>query len=167
LLNRAQKKLSRPDRDHSLRIAIIGVGSELNGDDAAGLLVVRLLGQHRLPETCLVLETGPAPENFTALVVRFAPDWVLVVDAAQLGAQPGRIAYVGSDEVAGVSAFTHGLPLALLGRYLAAETGCQFGLLGIQALDTGFGAPLSAAVQSAARRLARAVLELTTEAPSH
>jgi hydrogenase 3 maturation protease len=144
-----------------VRIACLGVGNELNGDDAAGLWVVRILNQYHLPaETCLVLETGPSPENFTAPVVRFAPDWVLVVDAARMLVQPGRIAYAGLEEVAGVSAFTHGLPLSMLGKYLVAETGCQFGLLGIQVAETGFGAPLCSAVQRAAGRLGRTLGEL-------
>ncbi len=140
------------------RIVCLGVGNELNGDDVAGLLVLRLLKQQNVSgEHCLLLEAGPSPENFTAPVIRFAPDWVLVVDAAQMQARPGQIAYAGLDAVAGVSAFAHGLPLSMLGEYLVAETGCQFGLLGIQVLETGFGAPLSPRVEQAARRLARAL----------
>ena len=159
LLQQAKTNLNLQDR--LPRIACLGVGNELNGDDAAGLWVVRMLKQTQLPAVrCLLLETGPSPENFTAPVARFAPDWVLVVDAARMEVQPGRIAYAGLDEVAGVSAFTHGLPLSMLGKYLVAETGCQFGLLGIQVAETGFGAALSPAVERAARRAARALGKL-------
>ena len=162
MLHRARKNLNKPGR--LPRIACLGVGNELNGDDVAGLRVVRFLKQINIPaEICLLLETGPSPENFTAPVTRFAPDWVLVVDAARMQAQPGRIAYAGLAEVAGVSAFTHGLPLSMLGEYLVAETGCQFGLLGIQVVQTGFGVPLSAAVERAAGRLGRELAALFTQ----
>lgn len=155
LLQKTRKNLNVAHRPP--RIACLGVGNELNGDDAAGVLVLRLLLQQQPPEHCLLLETGPAPENFTAPIIRFAPDWVLVVDAAHMQARPGQIAYVGQEAVDGMSAFTHGLPLSMLGKYLAAETGCVFGLLGIQTLQTGFGAPLCAAVERAVRRLAQAL----------
>jgi len=159
LLHRTRTKLNPQGR--AARIACLGVGNELNGDDAAGLLVLRFLKQRRTDlQHCLLIEAGPSPENFTAPVIRFEPDWVLVVDAAWMQTRPGRIIYAGLDEVAGVSAFTHGLPLSMLGKYLLAETGCQFGLLGIQAAETGFGAPLSAAVERATRRLGLALAAL-------
>jgi hydrogenase 3 maturation protease len=162
LLHRARTNLE--PLGHLPRIACLGVGNELNGDDVAGLWVVRFLKQINIPaQRCLLLETGSSPENFTAPVTRFAPDWVLVVDAARMQAQPGRIAYAGLADVTGVSAFTHGLPLSMLGEYLVAETGCQFGLLGIQVAQTGFGVPISATVERAARRLGQELAVLFTQ----
>lgn len=140
---------------------VLGVGNELNGDDVAGLLVLRSLRESQsnglLPDTWLLLEGGSAPENFTAPIHRFRPDWLLVVDAAQIGCRPGQIAYIGLDEVDGASAFTHGLPLSLIGQYLVGETGCRFGLLGIQVEHTGFGVPPSQAVLRGVRRVAAAL----------
>jgi hydrogenase 3 maturation protease len=159
LLNQAKPK---PDSDGKPpRIVVLGVGNELNGDDVAGLFVLRSLQEAQskglLPDTWLLLEGGTAPENFTAPIHRFRPDWLLVVDAAQIGCRPGQIAYIGLDEVDGASAFTHGLPLSLIGQYLIGETGCRFGLLGIQVEQTGFGLPPSQAVLRAVGRLAAAL----------
>jgi hydrogenase 3 maturation protease len=140
---------------------VLGVGNELNGDDAAGLLALHDLKQIGLPpDRFLLLETGSAPENFTAPIIRFAPDWVLALDAARLGFAPGQIAWIELDEIAGASAATHGLPLAMVGRYLTAETGCQLNILGMQVAQTGFDQPVSPEVSRAARRLGKALGQL-------
>jgi len=141
-------------RVKSPRIAVLGVGNELNGDDAAGVIALRILNQKELAAgQFLWIETGPSPENFTAPVIRFAPDWVIIIDAARLGYQPGQIAYFGMDEIVGASAFTHGLPLSMIGEYLVRQTNCQIGLLGIQVAQTGFGVPPTLAVTRAAERV--------------
>jgi hydrogenase 3 maturation protease len=143
-------------RNKPLRIAILGVGNELNGDDGAGLLAVRVIKRTGLPsDRFLLLETGPAPENFTGPVTRFAPDWVLAIDAARMEAPAGHIEPIELDEIAGASAATHGLPLSIVGRYLGAQTGCKVSILGIQVEQTEFGQPLSPAVRRAALQLGK------------
>lgn len=136
----------------------MGVGNELDGDDSAGLLVVRrlrsLVSEN---EQIKLIEAGVAPENFTAPIIRFQPDWVLVVDSARMGAHPGAVSWIELDEVGDVGAGTHGLSLSMVGRYLSAETGCQFNLLGIQLVHTGFDQPVSAAVHAAVERVAVAL----------
>jgi hypothetical protein len=68
------------------RVAVVGVGHELCGDDAAGLVVAHALqtalaGDERL----LVIEAGSVPENQTGRLRRFKPGIVLLIDAAQMG----------------------------------------------------------------------------------
>ncbi len=139
----------------------MGVGNELNGDDAAGLYALRILKQSGLPpDRFLLLETGLAPENFTAPILRFSPDWVLALDAARLGFAPGQVAWIEPEEIEGSSAATHGLPLSMVGKYLISETGCRFNLLGIQVEQTEFDLPLSAEVEQAAHRLGKALGKL-------
>ena len=133
----------------------MGVGNELNGDDAAGVAVVRAAKRCLRPvETVQWIEAGPTPESFSGPVCRFKPDLLLVIDAAQLDLRPGQIAWIRLEEIDGVSAFTHGLPLSLLAQYIMAQTGCQFGMLGIQAQQTEFGQPVSPAVVRAVERVA-------------
>ena len=56
------------------RVAILGVGNEMKGDDGAGVRVVRELSQ-RMPATpgVLLVDAGQAPENFTGPLRRFRP----------------------------------------------------------------------------------------------
>ncbi len=125
---------------HSPRVAIIGIGHELQGDDAAGVLISRRLQSIIEPsEQHLILCAGPAPENCCSALRRFAPDLVLMIDAAQMGEIPGAVRLIPYQDVTGVGASTHTLPLHILAMYLISEIGCETTLLGIQPARVEFG----------------------------
>jgi hydrogenase 3 maturation protease len=148
--------LSFPPRP--ARVAILGVGNELNGDDGAGVRVVKELSA-RLPATpgVLLINGGTAPENYTGPLRRFRPDLVLEVDAAALGEVPGTARWVDWQEADGLSASTHTLPPSVLAKYLIAELGCQVALIGIQPSSLEMGQPLSPGVERATTELADAL----------
>ena len=145
------------------RVAVLGVGQELRGDDAAGLVVVREL-MTRLPtvDNLLLLDTGPAPEAFTGRLREFGPDWVLFVDAADMDAEAGTVAWISDEEITGLSASTHTLPVSVMAKYLLAQFGCKIALLGIQPAQTELEAPLSAPVAQAVAAVAAAFEEAIT-----
>ena len=125
---------------NSLRVAVMGIGHELQGDDAAGVLIAKRLQAHIGPsEERLILCTGPAPENYCGALRRFAPDLTLMIDAAQMDEVPGTIRLIPYQDVTGVGASTHTLPLHILAGYLTSEIGCEVTLLGIQPAQVGFG----------------------------
>jgi hydrogenase 3 maturation protease len=137
------------------RLAILGIGNELRADDAAGLLAIRsLLEKRPASGRILLLEAGSAPENAAALLRGFQPHLILFLDAADLGAPPGRIQLLELAAIEGLSASTHTLPLSILARYLTLELSCQVALLGLQPTSVEFGEPVSAAVLQAAEHLA-------------
>lgn len=114
------------------KIAIIGIGNELNGDDAAGVLIVKNLKSHLLPsEEILLIEGSIAPENFTGAIRNFRPDWIWVIDAAQLENKPGDVELIDLDLVDGVGSNTHRLPPTLFLSYLKMEINFQSFLFGI------------------------------------
>jgi len=139
-------------------VAIVGIGNEFNGDDAAGVMVARKLNAR---EDCtdashvLVIEAGQAPENITAELRRFMPQVVLLIDAAQVDAAPGEIVCIPWETTSGMSASSHSLPLSMLARYLTLDFGCQVHLLGIQPAQNEPGAALSAPVSQAVDELSR------------
>jgi hydrogenase 3 maturation protease len=141
------------------RVAVVGVGHELCGDDAAGLAAARAL-QTALAddERFLVIEAGPTPENQTGLLRRFKPDLVLLIDAAQMGETPGVIRWLPWDETDGISASTHTLPFHILARYLVSELGCEVALLCIQPARNTVGAPLSPKVAEAVHTIVDALV---------
>ncbi len=155
-------------------MAVVGIGQELNGDDAAGVRVARaLLKRQRAgssnaprpaPLSLLVVEAAHAPENCTGAIRRFAPDLVLVVDAAEMGDPPGTIRWLDWREAAGLDASTHTLSASMLARYLIAELSCEVGVIGIQAQDTSFGAPVSPPVRRAIGSVCRVLTALLLEA---
>jgi hydrogenase 3 maturation protease len=136
------------------RVALVGVGNELNGDDGVGVRVVRDV-EARLGRRgdCLFIDAGTAPENFTGPLRRFRPDLILMVDAASLDEPPGTTAVVDWQATEGFSASTHTLPPSVFARYLVEELGCRLALVGIQPVCLEFGQPLSPAVADAAGRL--------------
>ncbi len=142
----------------SLRVAVLGIGHELQGDDAAGVLIARHLQSLLGPsEERLILCAGPAPENCCGALRRFEPDLVLMIDAAQMYEAPGTVRLISCQDVTGIGASTHTLPLHILAKYLTSELGCEITLLGIQPAFVEFGeiSPLMRKVVPAiAQRLA-------------
>jgi hydrogenase maturation protease HycI len=137
--------------DASPRVAVLGIGNELSGDDGAGVRVARDLAVRLgLRADCLVLEAGTAPENFTGVVRRFRPDLVLLVDAAHLGVEPGTAYWLDWEHTDGLSSSTHTLPPSVFGRFLVQEFACRLALLVIQPAHLDFDHPLSPPVARAA-----------------
>ncbi|MDD5368562.1 MAG: hydrogenase maturation peptidase HycI [Anaerolineaceae bacterium] len=146
------------------RVALLGMGQELRGDDAAGVLVAKHLATllaHQADR--LVIDGGSAPENFTGALRRFNPALVILVDAARMGEQPGEVFWIEADQINGFTGSTHSLPPTILASYLAAEIGCQIGMIGIQAGDMEFGTRVSPAVQLAARVVAEEIVTVLSE----
>ena len=146
--------------EQPVRLAVLGIGHELCGDDAVGMRLAGMLrpltaGNERL----LVIEAGPAPENFTGPLRRFRPDLVLLVDAAQMEGEPGTIGWLDLQSVGGMSASSHTLPLHILVAYLVAELGCQVALIGIQPEQTFADAALTPKVQAAAEIVVQELLD--------
>lgn len=151
-----QENLRTPNESHR-RVAVLGVGHELRGDDAAGLMVIR---QIEPSERVMVIEGGPAPENTTGMLRTFHPQVVILVDAAQLNCPPGTIACLSAEDLDGLSASTHTLPLDLLARYLMHELGCVVVLVGIQPAQNHLNTGLSPAVEWAVQSVSSTLREL-------
>lgn len=143
------------------RLALLGIGNELNGDDAAGVLVVRALRARLAPRPHLLLiEAGLAPEAFTAPLRRFAPDLVVLVDAALLEQPAGTVEMVDWRETDGLSATTHTLPPSVLVHFIQHELGCPVELILIQPDNIEFDHPVSPAVRHAIDQVVDRLVEL-------
>ena len=154
-------------------MAVLGVGNELNGDDAAGVLAARWLKEEvksftRKPtgealstteksggENVLVLEGGLAPENFTGVLRLFRPELLLLIDAVWFEGRPGAIIVLDGAQATGMGASTHMQPLSNLSQFLVKEMSCEVHVLGIQPLQLDFDRPLSPPVRRACRNLVK------------
>jgi hydrogenase 3 maturation protease len=148
-----------PERLAGMRVAIIGVGNELNGDDAAGPLVVRGLREAvrniaRVGENdrLLIIDAGLAPESFSGPLRRFRPDLVLLVDAAELHLPPGSAEWIDWSEVDAAAASTHTLSPSLFAQFLIQELGCRVAMIGIQPEHLDFDRPVSERVREAVEK---------------
>lgn len=116
-----------------IRVALVGVGNELNGDDAAGdQVAAELSAQVDLPAHFLPVNAGSIPENAAGILRRFQPDIVIFIDAADFGGEVGEIRWLEGENIGGMSASSHTLPLSVLGEFLAGELNCLVEYLGIQ-----------------------------------
>ena len=137
------------ERCGSSRIAILGIGNELKGDDAVGLVVIDHLAEAIDNPLILILNCQNVPENFSATVKRFRPSCVLLIDAADFGSVPGSVRAFELEDLENVTTTTHKASLAVMGKYLCSETDANVVVIGIQPADCGFGIGLSATVQDA------------------
>lgn len=130
------------------RLAIVGMGQELRGDDAVGVEIIRCLQRDNLSfRSVLLLDVGAAPENFTGSLRRFMPDVVIFIDAVVMNKVAGHVQFVDLQNTAGYIASTHTLSLRLLANYLQSELHCSVFLLGIQPLQTDLCNCVSPSVQ--------------------
>jgi hydrogenase 3 maturation protease len=142
------------------RIAIIGVGSDLRGDDAAGVEVIRGLRRRVRSSRVLLIEAGVAPENFTSRIKRFRPTLIIVVDAADFGGEPGETISVEAEAVGGIPISTHTMPISLLAEYLGEETGARVIFLGVQPKEVGLGSRMSEEVQGSIKGIVDALAKM-------
>ena len=145
------------------RIAIIGIGNVLNGDDGVGNTVVQTFAaRHVLPEgvTCDDLGT-PGYELVTFFMDL---DAVILVDAVRLRGEPGEVHVVDKAELLkkplpGVmSAHEPGVREALLNAEFQGVAPKVFKLVGVIPLQTEANAPLSPVVRAAVPTACKAVL---------
>lgn len=143
------ESLSRDARKADPRVAFLGIGNELNGDDAAGVwLSRRLLSLKVSCDRLLFFDCGQVPENSLSTLRKFRPDLVVLMDAADFGGEPGEVRWIDPQATTGFSASSHTLPFSVLSKYLIKELGCVVRVLGIQPLSLEFDAGLSSPVRN-------------------
>ncbi|CUS02137.2 putative Hydrogenase maturation protease [Candidatus Promineifilum breve] len=152
-------RLAPPVNGAPPRLAIVGVGQMLRGDDAAGPAVIHHLIANLEPaDNLLLLDAAHAPENILGPITRFHPTILLFVDALRAGQPPGTILWLPAAAADATGGSTHTLPLSVLAEFITAETGATVYVLGIQPATTDFGLALSPAVT---RAVAQVAAELT------
>lgn len=127
---------------------VITVGNGMMGDDGAGALLAQMLKQTPL-DGWEVVNGGAAPENVLHEVRELAPEWVLLIDAADMDLPAGSIRWIRDDKLDYPFLLTtHTLPLTFIIEALR-EFAPRVELLGIQPEIVGFGFPMSASVEKA------------------
>ena len=147
------------------RLAILGVGSVLRADDAAGMEVVRRMEERLcpLPPAVKLFAGETAPENFSGSIKRYAPTHLLIVDAADVGLTTGEFADIQPADVGGPSFLSHMLPIKIMVDYLVQETGAKVTLLGIQYRTLEFDGPMSPEIEQAVETVCGALTHIVGE----
>ncbi len=160
------EKILKQKLNNARRVAVLGVGSELRGDDVAGILVAQqiektITKQTTSPEVRVFIgET--APENLTGEIKKFQPTHLIIIDAAELNKEPGHIEIMEPETIGGTSFCTHSLPLKVIIGYLLESFKFQAIIIGIQPKTITFGAQPTKEVIAAAKHIAKAITKLLT-----
>lgn len=142
---------------------ILGLGNPLRGDDGVGARIVEELTRRDLPKEVTALDGGTGGLDLLRLLERW--ERVVIVDAADVGREPGQYIRFTPDQVrlAGASS-TLSLHNAGLSEVLALADALDLDLpemviFGVQPAEIGWKEGLSPAVATALTALADAVLE--------
>lgn len=149
-----------------LKLCVMGIGSDLRGDDVAGLMVVDLLsrrcmklGSCEAKDRLYVIYGATAPENFTGEIKKVKPTHLVVVDCADMGLNPGEVKIVDEDKIGGVSFSTHMLPLSVMIDYLKNSIDFKTVVVGIQPKDVGFGSEVCEEILRSSEMVADSILK--------
>lgn len=136
------------------RVAIIGIGNVLTGDDAVGPHVVRVVeAAYALPEGVQVIDAGTPGYDLTAFMVGL--DAVVLVDAVKAKGAPGEVRVYDKAElvsrkpVLALSPHEPGVREALLNADFMGVTPGVVRLVGVIPARTGTGIGLSPEVRAA------------------
>lgn len=150
------------------RIAVIGIGQSLRGDDAAGLEAVRRW-QEKYPITAnrseIRVEASEMPGLALIEMLNDAESAILV-DAVQSSAKPGAIHRLSEEDLAsfaGNSKSAHGWGVAETLRMRSQLTDAKIiiRIIGVEVEQMELGAGLSRVVENAMPTLCEAIEEET------
>lgn len=139
------------------KTAFLAIGSELRGDDAAGILTANELKRKDLPDDFEVFIGYTAPENLTGEIKKFAPSHLIICDAAESGLNAGEISIISADDIHGAAFSTHMMPMNVFIEYLSNDNPCKTLILGIQPATLEFGAEVTEAVKNSALDLSKVI----------
>jgi len=145
---------------NSERIVVAGIGNSIRSDDFVGLKIVQDLKGKVSSRVCLI-ECETVPESFMDEIVELKPSHVLLVDAAVMGLEPGKVRLLDAEKVTEFPPIsTHMLPLRVFCDYIVQLTKTKMALLLIEPGNTEFGEGLTLKVEAAAEKLTSILSDL-------
>jgi len=143
----------------------MGIGNSLKGDDGVGPYVVGLLretvnvGADGTPAAVVeAIDCGTVPENYTGVLRRLQPECLVLVDAADMGLEPGSVRTIPAEMIGALGLSTHSMPLSMFMSYVADIVGTTT-LVGVQPESMFLGAGMCEAVREAGREVAQMLRE--------
>jgi len=129
------------------KLAIVGIGNIIRGDDGLGPKLIEILkARGGLPGASL-FDCGTAPENYIFPILSTSCDTLMLVDAANIGREPGAVEVFDLDKISRVSFSTHNPSPRLFTDLLkTGKEDMDIFVISVQPKSTGIGMPLSAEV---------------------
>ncbi len=131
----------------------MGVGNPLRSDDGVGPYIAEKLNH---PDW-LSLNCKTAPENFTSVIKRHKPKYLVIVDAATMGLSPGEYRLLPQEKTDQMYVSTHSIPLSALISYLSDYVD-QIIFIGIEPERIEDSAKLSEKARKSAHQLIKILI---------
>jgi hydrogenase maturation protease len=141
------------------RFCLMGLGNTDYGDDGLGVRLAERLAAAGLTD---VIVAGTMPERFIDTAIAAAFDYLIFLDAVEMGAPPGSAVFLDSGEIAArfPQISTHKISLGLLARLVEEKGTTKARLLGVQPESLKSGAELSETVGKTVDLLYQLILDV-------
>jgi len=133
---------------------LLGVGNRSRGDDGVGCLVAESL---KSPDW-LSIDSGSVPENYLEVIRKEDPRYLVIVDAADMGLDPGEFRIIPRSRIDSFHPSTHIMSLSYLVEYLEESVG-EIILVGVQPKERRAFDTVTEPLQQATRKIARLLEE--------
>ena len=140
------------------KTVIVGIGNTLKGDDGAGPLVCQQL--RRAKVRAELIDAGNVPENYIQLIIKKAPQNLLIIDAIDFEASPGTISIFKPEQLNSSVFSTHVLSPRLFVDMVCQNIKVDVYFVGIQPAQTQIGQSVSAEVNQAIQWLTHTLTEI-------
>jgi hydrogenase 3 maturation protease len=100
-----------------MQYVVMCIGNRDGGDDAIGPYIADKLSSENL-DSIKVIDAGIVPENYTSIVKQEKPKTLFIIDAVEMGLNPGDIRIVPKEKIGVLTISTHGIPISVLIGYL-------------------------------------------------
>lgn len=128
---------------------IIAVGNELRSDDGVGPYIADALTKTQFANM-VVINACQRPEDAIFKACSLQPSKTVIIDAAMFNGCQGEARIVPEDLIPLSTNSTHSIPMAVVSKFIAQDTGAPVYFIGIQAESMAFGEGLSHAVKETA-----------------
>lgn len=143
------------------KIAILGIGNEIKGDDGLGPAIAKKLSNLvSNNEDIIIFDGGTVPENYTGSIRKENPSHIILVDAVEMKKEPGHIRVVCKDEIANYNISTHAMPVSFLIKYMETTIGAEIILIGIQPKQMELDQNISKEIEESIDKVISAIFEL-------
>jgi len=140
------------------RLAIVGVGHPMRGDDYVGSYTVKAImdaTDGTLPEGSYLFDAEDSVEALIGTLAKLGLKHVIFIDACEMGMPPGETTLLSVAETSYPFFTTHGIPLKVLAERLLSES--KVWVLAIQPKQTGFDVSLSKEIQLTATNVSELI----------
>jgi hydrogenase maturation protease HycI len=156
------KKILSHRLKNTKKLVVLGIGSELMQDDAAGIFVTqKLIKKFGEAGSGFKIYTGyTTPENFTKNITDFHPDHIILFDAADLKMLPGSYTIIPVEAITDFSLGTHKLSLIMMIKYLKEVINPEFTVIAVQYKSIEFNGKMTKEVKTAVNKVKDILCEI-------